>query len=161
MIIIGYGTNESFEGEAGLPAFKKGLETLLDALAPAKARIVLLSPCMQENMGPPMRKPIEQNRLLMHYSNAIGEIAKKRGAVFINLYDRQVEQSKRAAPLLLTDNGIHLTDVGYYLTAQFLMEFFERPVSSWIEIDVNSKKLILSRGTTVDKLKCSCHVNFI
>src|SRR5262249_3796521 len=41
VIFICYGTNESFEGEAGLEKFKKGYEKLLDELKPAGARIVL------------------------------------------------------------------------------------------------------------------------
>ena len=41
VLFIGYGTNESFEGEKGLPKFVKGLNTLLDTLAPAKAQLEL------------------------------------------------------------------------------------------------------------------------
>src|SRR6478736_7645810 len=44
VIFVAYGTNESFEGEAGLPKFEKGLEKLLDALKPANARVVLFTP---------------------------------------------------------------------------------------------------------------------
>src|SRR6516164_6590411 len=34
VLIIGYGGNEAFDGPAGLPKFEKGLNDLLDALAP-------------------------------------------------------------------------------------------------------------------------------
>src|SRR6266567_6288030 len=44
VIFVSYGTNEAFEGKEGLPKFEKGLEKLLDALKPAKARVVLFSP---------------------------------------------------------------------------------------------------------------------
>src|SRR6476660_722138 len=44
VIFVSYGTNESFEGKEGLPKFEKGLEKLLDALKPAKARVVLFTP---------------------------------------------------------------------------------------------------------------------
>src|SRR5262249_40360727 len=50
VIIVGYGTNESFDGPAGLPRFVAGLNTLLDALAPTKAQIILLSPLKQESL---------------------------------------------------------------------------------------------------------------
>src|SRR6185295_9380638 len=33
VILLAYGTNESFDGEAGLTQFQKGLDTLLDTLA--------------------------------------------------------------------------------------------------------------------------------
>jgi len=48
---------ETFDGAAGLPAFTKQLETFLDALAPTKARIVLLSPLRQEDLGRPLPDP--------------------------------------------------------------------------------------------------------
>src|SRR5919201_6181841 len=44
VIFVGYGSNEAFEGPAGLPRFTRGLEVLLDTIAPTRARIVLLSP---------------------------------------------------------------------------------------------------------------------
>src|SRR5262249_54968431 len=48
VILVGYGTNEAFEGKDGVDRFVKGLNTLLDTLAPAKARVVLLSPTRLE-----------------------------------------------------------------------------------------------------------------
>src|SRR5262245_17438072 len=44
VLIVGYGTNESFAGEAGLPKFKEQLKKLLDDLAVTKARLIFLSP---------------------------------------------------------------------------------------------------------------------
>ena len=37
VIFVGYGTNESFEGEVGLPKFEKGLEKLLGGLTPPRS----------------------------------------------------------------------------------------------------------------------------
>jgi lysophospholipase L1-like esterase len=115
VIFIGYGTNESFEGKKGLPRFVKGLETLLDDFAPLKARIVLLSPLKQENLGPPLPDPTENNKNLRLYADAIGVVAKKRGHRFVDLYDLL---SKEKRPL--TDNGIHLTPYGYARSAVLL-----------------------------------------
>ena len=53
VIFVSYGTNESFEGEAGLPKFEKGLEKLLDALKPANARVVLFTPAAGSRQRPP------------------------------------------------------------------------------------------------------------
>ena len=44
VIFLGYGTNESFAGAAGLPRFQAQYNKLLDDLAPTKARFVLLAP---------------------------------------------------------------------------------------------------------------------
>ena len=48
VILLGYGTNESFAGEAGLDPFRKQFNKLLDDLSPAKARFILLAPPMFE-----------------------------------------------------------------------------------------------------------------
>src|SRR5438445_7424913 len=42
VLFIGYGTNESFAGKAGLIKFKEQLNRLLDDLQPSQARVVLL-----------------------------------------------------------------------------------------------------------------------
>src|SRR5271166_372563 len=42
VILVGYGLNESFKGQAGLEEFVRGLNQLVDTLAVTKARIVLL-----------------------------------------------------------------------------------------------------------------------
>ncbi len=117
VIFIGYGTNESFEGKKGLPRFVKGLETLLDSFAPTQARIVLLSPLKQENLGPPLPDPTENNKNLRLYSDAIRDVAKKRGHRFVDLYDLLSQEKKP-----LTDNGIHLTSDGYMRSAVVLQK---------------------------------------
>ena len=111
VIILGYGTNESFEGPAGLPAFERGLNTLLDALAPAKARMVLLSPLRQENLGPPLPDPAVQNKNLQVYTDALRKLAEKRGCAFVDLF-RPAGAFVKEEPL--TDNGMHLTRFGYW-----------------------------------------------
>lgn len=115
VLIIGYGTNESFDGPKGLPRFVKGLETLLDTLAPTKVRVVLLSPLKQEDLGRPLPDPKQNNKNLRLYADAIGEVAEKRGHRFVNLYDLL---SKEQHPL--TDDGIQLTPWGYWRSAAVL-----------------------------------------
>jgi hypothetical protein len=115
VLIIGYGTNESFEGQQGLSRFVKGLESLLDTFAATKARIVLLSPLKQENLGSPLPDPTENNKNLRLYSIALGDIAKKRGHRFVDLYNLL---GKEKDPL--TDDGIQLTPWGYWRSALVL-----------------------------------------
>ncbi len=78
VIFISYGTNESFEGKEGLPKFEKGLEKLLDALKPAKARMVLFSPMMFRVSSRSCPDPTAMNDVLALYRNAIKAIAEKR-----------------------------------------------------------------------------------
>ena len=117
VLFVGYGANESFEGEAGLPKFVNGLEALLDALAPSKARVVLMAPPGHEDLGRPLPDPAAQNRNLRLYGDAIRAVARKRGHGFVNLYELFAEAGK-AAPL--TDNGMHLTAYGYWRSAEAL-----------------------------------------
>ena len=114
VLFIAYGASESFEGEKGLPRFRQGLERLLDALAPTKARVVLFSPLPMENLGPPLPDVTMQNRNLELYTKEIGKVAEKRGHYFADLFTVIRNGKPRHS---LTDNGMHLTETGYFETA--------------------------------------------
>jgi lysophospholipase L1-like esterase len=130
VIVVGYGGNEAFDGPDGLPKFEKGLNTLLDTFAPAKARIVLLGPPPQEDLGRPLPDPAEQNKNLRLYRDKIRDVAKQRDLLFVDLYDLFGEVAKApAAPL--THNGIHLDAQGYYRTVLALNKGFGLPGASW------------------------------
>jgi lysophospholipase L1-like esterase len=118
VIIVGYGLNESFAGEAGLSHFRDGLGTLLDALSGTKARVVLLAPPRMEDRGRPLPDPTAANRNVRLYADAIGDTAGKRGLPLVDLYGLIGEVSSPAAPL--TDDGLHLTAWGYWRTAPAL-----------------------------------------
>jgi lysophospholipase L1-like esterase len=121
VIVVGYGNNEAFDGEAGLPHFLDGLNKLLDTLEANKARIVLLSPLRQEDMGRPLPDPTEQNKNIRLYRDAMRKVAEKRGHVFVDLYDLLADV-KEKPPLRWTDNGIHLTAAGYELASRKLLD---------------------------------------
>ena len=113
-IIICYGGNEAFEGEAGLDRFKKGLEKLLDDLAPTKARIALMSPPPLEDKGRPLPDPAPQNRRLAVYRDAIRQIAEARGLYFADLFG--VLGEGKEPPAGRTDDTMHFTADGYRQT---------------------------------------------
>jgi lysophospholipase L1-like esterase len=116
VILLGYGMSESFDGEAGLPAFRAGLERMLDMLKDLDARTVLIGPIKHENHGPPPLSPLpdpaEHNRALRLYADVMKEVAKQRGHRFVDLYELQPAEGSR-----LTENGIHLTQLGYHRAA--------------------------------------------
>jgi len=119
VLVVGYGMAESFDGEAGLSRFVEGYNAMLDAFAPTGARLILLSPLPHEALPPPLPDPAPHNRDLKLYSQAVGAIAQERGAVFIDLF-REFEtlRNRRGAEALPdTDNGIHLTGLGYWRLA--------------------------------------------
>jgi len=133
VIIVGYGLNESFAGPPGLPKFEKGLDTLLDTLAATRARIVLLGPPRQEDLGPPLPNPAENNKNIKLYADVLRKAAEKRGYLFVDLYDLRGTDKQP-----LTDNGIHLTEYGYWRSADVLANALcgrSQPISGDIDVD--------------------------
>jgi lysophospholipase L1-like esterase len=134
VLIIGYGGNEAFDGPAGLPKFEKGLNDLLDALAPTKARVVLLSPTPHETRSAPIN-PRQQNENAALYKQAIFEVARKRDCVFVDLFrphrgefEKDVH-GKFPVPKewCMTENGMHLTEFGYYNYARTIEKNLAEP----------------------------------
>jgi lysophospholipase L1-like esterase len=116
VLIIGYGTNESFAGAAGLIRFQKQFEKLLDDLAPSKARLVLLAPPLAEASRWPAGKVGDRNRDLRLYTDAIQRIAERRRATFVP------EFCQRYGPAHpLTEDGMQLTAFGYWSTSSNLL----------------------------------------
>lgn len=125
VIFVSYGMNESFEGEAGLPKFEKGLEKLLDALKPANARVVLFSPVPFER-HPQVIDLSRKNEALVKYTAAIRKAAAARGHAFADLFgavtqayaslEKGRRSESRAQQEQMTENGMHLTEDGYRFT---------------------------------------------
>ncbi len=115
VIIISYGANESFEGEAGIEKFEQGLEKLLDSLKPANARIVMFSPLpCQTHAGYP--DPTVRNKLLALYGKSIGKVARTRGLYFADHFNASTRLPENA-----TENGVHLTAEGYKAETQAIL----------------------------------------
>jgi lysophospholipase L1-like esterase len=151
VILIGYGTNESFEGEAGLPRFREGLRTLLDALAPAKARVVLLSPLRHEDLGRPLPDPAQQNKNIALYRDVLRQVAEKHGYPFVDLYELLADGAKASPPAPLTDNGMHLTAFGYWRAAAALERGLGLPPPRWsIDIDAQGQASAVQGAKVAD-----------
>jgi lysophospholipase L1-like esterase len=137
VILVGYGLNESFAGEAGLPRFQQGLNTFLDVLAETKARVILLSPMKQEDVGRPFPDPTENNRKIGLYRDALKQAAEKRQLGFIDLTDLPGDTSKGPH---WTDNGLHLTAYGYRKAGQALDQRLGLAPRHWkLTIDKDGK----------------------
>lgn len=111
IIFIGFGMSEAFEGPAHLPVFTSGLRHLLDRLAPTGARIVLLTPIRHENLGPPWPASADHNRTLAAIVQAHTDLARERQLLLVNLFNTVVPAETSSSHL--TENGIHLTSIGY------------------------------------------------
>ena len=106
VVVLGYGMNESFAGRAGLGEFRAQFEAHLREVARLhpNAKLVLLSPIAVPEPGP-------RNAEIAVYSAVISELAKIRGALFVDLFAAsQLAYAK--SPVPLTTQGIHLNEAG-------------------------------------------------
>jgi lysophospholipase L1-like esterase len=140
LVLVGYGTNESFEGRAGLQSFVDGLNTLLDMIQRTGARVIVLTPPRQEDLGRPLPDPAKHNADLKLYVDAMIAIARKREYEYVDLFELlPTLGSAPSAKAPLTDDGLHLTAYGYWKAAQVIVKnlFGRLPVWS-MEIDASS-----------------------
>ncbi len=116
-IVLGYGLNESYAGEAGLADFRKHYTDHLNQLSRLHpgADFVLLSPIAVEGATEAREAEVAL------YGKAIAELAAAQGANFVDLYEltRQAYADSEGA---LTNNGIHLNEKGNSLVAKALAE---------------------------------------
>ncbi len=119
VVLAFFGFNESFAGEAGLPAFRRDLGEYLDHLrgqdfsGKGAPRVVLFSPIAQERHEDPKYPTPEKNAAnLEAYTRAMGEVAREKGVQFVDLLEPSRAAYGRAKESL-TVNGIHLRDAGY------------------------------------------------
>jgi lysophospholipase L1-like esterase len=129
VILAFFGLNESFDGEAGLPAFEKNLDAYLSGHLQAKysergsPRVALISPLAHERI-PRLEHYVDaeaRNRELARYTEAMRQVAARRHVTFVDLFTPTKTLMAGAAEPL-TINGIHLNEAGDRIVAGLLME---------------------------------------
>jgi len=138
VIIVGYGANESFAGEQGLPKFKEQLKKLLDDLAVTKARFMLLAPFKLPKMPPPMPDPTSANKNIDLYSNAIREEARRRRWLFVDDHQHLLQLAELLTPI--TDNDARPTASDYEYTAGVLAMRFRGGAEHISQINIDAAK---------------------
>lgn len=118
LIFLVYGMNESFGGPQALADFLRDYDSLVKALAPLKARLVIVSPTYHEDLGPPFPDPSEHNRHLEQFTLALKTFAMERKIPFVDLYHPLESTKKAAATVRLSTNGILLTETAYNVAAE-------------------------------------------
>jgi len=110
IVFVAYGRNESYQGEAGLAAFRGQLAKLCQELrVPADVRLVLVTPHRFEGADATSR-----NASLALYSQAIREVAAEMQAGLVDLFDDTPQEGQgQPAGSARTENGVHLSDAGY------------------------------------------------
>jgi glucose/arabinose dehydrogenase len=122
-----FGYNESFAGPAGLGKFKQDLQNYLRNLGQhqynsnSTPRVVLFSPIAHENLHDSNLPDGTTNNInLKLYTEAIAEVAKENGALFVDLFAPSSDlYAKSKKPL--TINGVHLNEEGDRLLASVIV----------------------------------------
>lgn len=125
VIFAFFGYNESWAGEAGLTSFKNDLDAMLKEMAGQKyngksaPRVVLFSPtAFQDLKDRNLPNGVEQNKNLKLYSDAMSEVAKQNGAVFVDLFTPTMHLfSAPDTTEPRTINGVHLNEMGNFFVA--------------------------------------------
>lgn len=115
IVIAQFGQVESFDGVKRLAEFKSAYHRLLDQFTAHTPRLVLVSPM-------PFEKPVashapdltQRNADVKAYAEAVREVAKQRGAVFVDLFTPLSAHSDKR----LTDDGLHLNALGLRVVAR-------------------------------------------
>ena len=123
VIIVCYGTNEAFDGEAGRADFLSAYAKLLGDLRQRTERILLVSPPPLEPASSPAPAIAERvNKELAEQSKAIKDLAANDSLGFVDLFKPLHEKiASGSAAMPLTQNGIHLTPDGYRVAATALV----------------------------------------
>ena len=123
-----FGYNESFAGPAGVVKFKQDLANYLRNLSQHKynsntpPRVVLFSPIGQENPHDPnLPDGLTNNANLKLYSEAIADVARQSGALFVDLYTPSLALYAKASTPLTID-GVHLTEQGDQALAPIILQ---------------------------------------
>jgi hypothetical protein len=147
VLIVCYGENEAYNGEAGLEEFRRGLSTLLDSLEATGARIVLFGPRQHERMPPPLPDPAKYNADLRKYNDVTSQVAKEREHTFIDLYasvprprirDASRTRTRWVSTERLTDNGASLSIHGDYEVSQIVAASFGLSFERQIAINLST-----------------------
>lgn len=126
VIVLCYGQVESFAGEKGVAPFVVQYSKLIDAVAPAGTRVVLLTPLPFEDVKPltdakgknaDLKRYVEATLALANMKRpveAAKPAAERRTIEVVDWFS--TSDPKETKPL--TENGVHMAALGYAETAK-------------------------------------------
>lgn len=123
VVLLGYGMNASFDGPSGLERFSSGLQKLTERLGggekdPAKAkRWIVVSPIRQQPFNESAARLEQRAGAVGAVRDLLSSAARDKGAGWVDLFAEPVwAGGDDSSPATL--NGVHLTALGYWRTAQ-------------------------------------------
>jgi len=123
VLIVSYGHNASFSGEAGLAQFLEKYSALLDDLQAENRRLIVLGPTPMETKPVilPSKQALQFNHYRRIYGKEIQALCTKKGLVYVDLLDRMLALKKQLHSGELTTNGVHLNRLGYAVAGEALL----------------------------------------
>lgn len=128
VIFLCFGMNESFKGNNGLKDFIRDLDGFIAALQThqyndkSPPRLVLVGPIPHEKLGRPFPDPTDHNKQLLVYTDAMAKVTADRKISFVDLFRPLRDFMRDGSTGKLTFNGIHLSDYGYWVASQVMMQ---------------------------------------
>ena len=138
VIILTYGANAAWEGDAGLKSFEGDYKKLIaDLKKETGARFIFFTPLKHEKLPAPYPSPDSFNTKVARYADTIKKIAAETSSPVIDLHAKFNFDDKAK----LTTNSVHLTEYGYWkLSAVIAEEFGYKPVEPQVtSVDVSGK----------------------
>lgn len=121
VVLLCYGANESFAGEAGLSDFEKTLRQLAVEMGENGTQVVLATPPPFFTKGDPLPDMTEANQRLKTYCEAIRRTGAELKLPVIDL-NRQMTSTQAKAGTDLTQDGVHLNSEGQRMASEYLFE---------------------------------------
>jgi lysophospholipase L1-like esterase len=174
VVVVHYGVVEAGQGASGLPDFQKALSRLADDIAKLDARMILLLPRPQLEMGPPFPNATSFNKVLGLYRDSIRSFSDNSPAIAVEL---SVLGGRLSPPQALSSrrtpfrngpslDGIQLTADGYWRQAPSLAASFSGPREKvQIRLDIQKQEATATGGSLkllaseVDKVRLEFRAN--
>ncbi|EDY84266.1 putative membrane-bound dehydrogenase domain protein [Verrucomicrobiia bacterium DG1235] len=153
-ILAFYGFNESFDGPAGLDAFRGELSAFVNHTLSQKyndkspSRLVLISPIAFQDLSATLDLPNgeKENQNLALYTQAMREVAYTKGIPFIDLLTPTKRWFANTTEQLTT-NGAHLNAAGYQRLAKHLVSsLLSSPTQNPSPITQNLQNLVRDKN---------------
>ena len=133
---VGYGAHMAFEKEASLDGFMEELHALVDTLQTMDVRVVMVSPAPHVPSASPSPMAKQYNEQLAVVSKRIKETAVERELGFVDLYEGLLMHANQPDSQI-SDNGIHLNDLGYAIAGIILDGCINSPQRNYnLNLDV-------------------------
>ncbi len=148
VVILGFGSNESFAGPEGISRFRSDLDGYIDEMQRRHpgAPIIVLSPIATEDLKHPhYPDTVKRNAETGAYVDAMREVTSRQEVRFVDLFAPSLAAyANQEIPL--TFNGIHLNDAGYGVMANHLVQELLGP-EAYAQVD-QARAAVVARAVT-------------